>query len=152
MTNYKFEEDYLYDKDYKFSAKWGEEASKHGFTQIPNVMIHCQKHLGLKDGELAILCHLLSYWFSEEGEVFPSIETLAHRSGKAYSTIQKRLCGLETKGFIKRNKRQGTSNEYDLKECTKKVAHHLSSCLDPPRKRYLDWQKVIGIHPSKRKY
>jgi predicted transcriptional regulator len=141
--------EYEYDKDYRFSAKWGEEVASYGFTQIPNVLISCQGHLGLTDGEFTILCHLFSYWFSQEGKVYPAIQTLCDRSGKKYSTIQKRLAGLEKKGFVQRVHRIGNSSVYNFEVCAEKMTLHVLNCHSPPHKMYRDWRKSIGIPTSK---
>lgn len=120
---------------YKFSDKWSPEIVQYNFTQVPNLLLGCQAHLGLSDGELVTLIHLLTYWFNHESKVYPSINTLTKFSHKGYSTVQKRLRTLESKGFIKRRHKFGTSNEYDLHYCAIKLYQHQRVCTNPPRNR-----------------
>jgi len=120
---------------YKFNGKWSPEIAKYNFTQVPNLLLGCQAHLGLTDGELVTLIQLLTYWFRHESRVYPSITTLTKFSHKGYSTVQKRLRSLESKGFINRRHNFGTSNTYDLHYCARKLYQHQKVCTDPPRNR-----------------
>jgi DNA-binding transcriptional regulator YhcF (GntR family) len=136
-------------KDYEFASKWGEVTAQHGFTQVPNLLLGCQGHLGLTDGEVITLVNLASFWFSKNGNIYPSIKTLTKFSGKSYTTIQKRLRTLEEKGFIKRVQRMNTSSKYELGPCIEKLTEHKKSCKSPPRKQYLDHRKMMDIPLSK---
>lgn len=122
-------------KDYSFSRKWSSEINQYNFTQIPNLLIECQAHMGLTDGETITLIHLLKFWYDHESKVYPSINTLKRYSEKDFSTIQRRLKVLEEKGFLKRIRRSGTSNTYDMKLCARKLHEHQKVCIDPPRKQ-----------------
>ncbi len=121
--------------NYKFAGKWSPEIGQYGFTQIPNLLFNCQGHLNLEDGELATLLQLLMFWFHHESRVYPSIATLAKASDKGYSTIQKRLKILEDKGFIKRHRKLGSSNTYDLTPCVACLYKHQKTCRGLPRRR-----------------
>lgn len=124
---------------YGFSEKWSPEITKYGFTQVPNLLLACQGHLKLKDGELITLLQLLTFWFDHGGKVYPSIATLARFSHKGYSTVQKRLRTLEEKGFVKRRRKMGTSSTYDLTPCVTQLYRHQQACQNPPRRRsYVD--------------
>lgn len=120
---------------YGFSKKWSAEIEQYGFTQVPNLLLSCQGHLGLTDGEILTLIHLLTFWFSHKSKVYPTITTLTKFSHKGYSTVQKRLRTLEEKGFVKRRRKLGTSNTYDLVPCITKLYKHQRDCPSPPRKQ-----------------
>lgn len=122
-------------KEHGFSEKWSPEIEYHGFTQVPNLLLACQGHLQLKDGELTTLLQLLTFWFDHDGRVYPSIATLSRFSSKGYSTVQKRLRVLEEKGFVKRRRQLGTSNTYDLSRCVAKLYEHQKVCKNLPRRR-----------------
>lgn len=125
--------------EYSFSEKWSPEIKQYGFTQVPNLLLACQGHLKLKDGELLTLLQLLTFWFDHGGKVYPSIATLARFSHKGYSTVQKRLRTLEEKGFVKRRRKMGTSSTYDLTPCVIQLYQHQKACQNLPRRRsYLD--------------
>lgn len=118
-----------------FIEKWTPEIAAYNFTQVPNLLIHCQGHLGLTDGELVTLIQLMKFWYSHESRIFPSIETLTKYSGNGYSTVQRRLKNLEKKGFIKRRHRYGTSNDYDLVNLRIKLYQHQKKCPELSQKR-----------------
>lgn len=122
-------------KGYGFSGKWSPEIEQYGFTQIPNLLLACQGHLELKDGELTTLLQLLTFWFDHDGRVYPSIATLARFSDKGYSTVQKRLRVLEEKGFVKRRRKLGSSNTYDLTLCVIRLHKHQKVCEKPLHRR-----------------
>lgn len=135
-------------EDYGFSEKWSPEIEQYNFTQVPNLLLACQGHLKLADGELVTLIHLLKFWFSHKSKVYPSIATLTKFSHKGYSTIQKRLRVLEEKEFIKRRHTFGTSNTYDLMPCVIKLYEHQKVCPSLPQKRGDYPPKTIGVTPS----
>lgn len=135
-------------KEYGFSQKWSPEIEQYNFTQVPNLLLVCQGHLKLTDGELLTLIHLLTFWFSHEGHVYPSITTLGRFSHKGYSTVQKRLRVLEEKGFVKRRHKFGTSNTYDLTPCVAKLYKHQKFCSNLPHKRAVIGAKVKRLPSS----
>ena len=120
---------------YSFSDKWSDEIEKFNFTQVPNILLGCQGHLRITDGELLTLIHLLTFWFSSESKIYPSITTLTKFSHKGYSTVQARLTRLEKKGFITRKQTRGTSNIYSLVPCVEKLDRHIQVCTRLPRKQ-----------------
>ncbi|HJQ09056.1 MAG TPA: helix-turn-helix domain-containing protein [Candidatus Saccharimonadales bacterium] len=134
--------------NYKFSEKWSPEIEVYSFTQVPNLLLACQGHLKLKDGELVTLIHLLTFWFSHDSKVFPTITTLTKFSHKGYSTVQKRLRTLEEKGFVKRRQRLGTSNTFDLIPCVVKLYKHQLVCKNLPRKQGEYKSKLMHLPPS----
>lgn len=123
------------DDRYGFSKKWSPEIEQYGFTQTPNILLACEGHLGLKDGEVVVLLQLIMHWFRHNGQVYPSIASLAGYSNKGYSTVQKTLSSLEKKGFIKRRRRNGTSSIYDIKYCAIKLHEHQNVCPTPLHRR-----------------
>lgn len=122
-------------KEYGFTEKWSPEIEVYNFTQVPNLLLACQGHLKLSDGELITLIHLLMFWFSHDSSVYPSINKLCKFSESGYSTVQRRLKNLEEKKFIKRRRKLGTSNTYDLIPCVIKLYKHQKICTDLPRKK-----------------
>ena len=120
---------------FTFSEKWSHQIEQLSFTQVPNLLLRCQGHLKLTDGELLTLIHLTTFWFNSDSKVYPSITTLSRFSLKGYSTIQARLMNLERKGFVKRRHQLGTSNVYDLTQCVEKLNEHASVCDKLPQKQ-----------------
>jgi hypothetical protein len=123
-------------KDYEFASKWGEVTAQHGFTQVPNLLLGCQGHLGLTDGEVITLVNLASFWFSKNGNIYPSIKTLTKFLVKVIQ-LYKRLRTLR--------KVLNAFWQHELGPCIKKLTEHKKSCKSPPRKQYLDHQKMMDI-------
>lgn len=134
-------------KEYGFSEKWSPEIEEFNFTQVPNLLLACQGHLGLTDGETLTLIHLLTFWFSHNSRVYPSITRLCKFSHKGYSTVQRRLRKLEEKQFVKRRHKRGTSNTYDLIPCVIKLYEHQKVCTQLPRKQG-DYQNKLRSVPA----
>jgi predicted transcriptional regulator len=118
---------------YAFGNKWSPEIADSGHTQVPNALLKCQGHLGLKDGELLTLINLLSFQYKKTTHIFPSIGTLSRAGENGYSTVQRRLRILEEKGFIQRIHKQGRPNTFDVEPCIDKLERHLKECSPPPQ-------------------
>jgi predicted transcriptional regulator len=141
--------------EFGFSEKWSPEIEQHGFTQVPNLLLACQGHLGLKDGELTTLLQLLTFWFDHDGRVYPSIATLARFSHKGYSTVQKRLRALEEKDFVKRHRNEGTSSNYDLTPCVIQLYKHQKVCEKPLHRRSrlrVEMKRQPSSFPTNKQY
>ncbi len=75
--------------------------AKEGFVAVPVALLRRQKALALDLVDVGVLVHLMSYWWSEGGDVFPSRETLAQRTGLDHRTVRRRLKRLQEHGLIK---------------------------------------------------
>lgn len=138
--------------EYNFEDKWSHEVAAFGFTQVPNLLLMCQGHLGLTDGETVTLMQLLTFWYKKENPVYPSISRVAKRSGKGYSTTQRRLNSLESKGFVERKRINGTSTRYDLRPCVVKLYKHQSVCKELSHKRESFGAETTHVPLSKTTY
>lgn len=103
--------------------KWGAEVAGRGFTQIPNYLLILNQFLSeekrLAPAEHNILLQLVGAWWKKGELPFPSLKTLAVRSGISDRQAQRAVSRLEAGGFLKRTKRKGAggliaSNAYDL--------------------------------------
>jgi hypothetical protein len=133
---------------FSFQRKWSPEIEAYGFLQVPNLLVTCQGHLGLSDGEFVVLMQLIKFWYHHGGEVYPSITTLSKYSNKGYSTTQRKLCSLERKGFIKRRRGLRVTNTYDLKYCAIKLYNHQKKCTEITQKRGVTVSKVSSTDTS----
>jgi len=115
-------------------SKWGREVNDNGWSAIPRTLLLNQKALNLKFAEMTVLINLVSEWWALDSKIFPSVKTLADRTGTSEQYIRKVLKMLESKeimignlqlkGLIKvipRRTENGyqTSNVYDLKPLQK---------------------------------
>jgi Helix-turn-helix domain len=98
----------------KFERKWSPKIAKFGHVEVPNLLITLRKELGLKAPELLILI-VICYWYWAEGEQpFPSQRTLAEFTGMSERIVNRYIGSLELKGLLKKKRRWGSSNSYDL--------------------------------------
>lgn len=106
--------------------KWGKAVMDLGYSTIPSLIFRAQARLGLSPVQLALLLHLVDYWWKRAQMPFPSKATLAERMNLGPRQIQRYLTELEDGGFIKRVERYAghkgqQSNEYDLTGLVKKL-------------------------------
>ena len=102
--------------------KWGT-AGRAGYQIVPNVLIRAQRHLGLDATDLVVLLNLTLHWWGAQSHPFPSASIIAKRMGVSRRTVERRLGGLEKKGFIKKLlPSDGTMRRrYDLSGMVKKL-------------------------------
>ncbi|MFJ3318722.1 helix-turn-helix domain-containing protein [Herbaspirillum huttiense] len=106
--------------------KWGAAVMDLGYSTIPSLIFRAQARLGLSPVQLALLMHLVDYWWKRAQMPFPSKATLAERMNLGPRQIQRYLTELEDGGFIERVERFAghkgqQSNEYNLTGLVKKL-------------------------------
>lgn len=99
--------------------KWGRGVMNVGYSMVPSLIFRGQARLGLSPAQLALLLHLVDYWWHRAQLPYPSKKTLAARMHLGERQIQRYLTELEDGGFIKRIERFAghkgqQSNMYDL--------------------------------------
>lgn len=112
-------------------GKWGKEVAERGFAQVPNYLLLINQFLieekRLRPEELMILVHLVGAWWRTGEMPYPSLKTLATRSGVSDRQAQRAVSRLEGLGFIQRVKRKNgsliASNAYDLKPLVSFLGH-----------------------------
>ena len=103
-------------------AKWGEPVAKRSFAQIPNYLLLINQFLteeaSLSAVELLVLLQIVAAWWKTDDLPYPSMRTLALRSGVPERQVQRAINRLDEIGLIKRvrRKKKGViaSNAYDL--------------------------------------
>lgn len=106
--------------------KWGVAVMDLGYSQVPSLIFRAQARLGLSAVQLALLLHLVDYWWKHAQMPFPNKATLAERMNLSPRQIQRYLTELETAEFIKREERFAVhrgqqSNIYHLDGLVKKL-------------------------------
>lgn len=71
----------------------------------------------LAPGEKLVLLALADQANDDGRQCWPSVETIAHRSGQGVRTVRRALESLETKGHLTRHHRDGTSTQYHVHPC-----------------------------------
>lgn len=84
---------------------WGDEATKFGWTAIPNTLLMLQSDLKISSTEMCILFNILMHQWPESGLSlsFPSIGTIASRMGTSKRTVQRGVSNLEALGILIRH-------------------------------------------------
>ena len=98
-------------KESLITTHWGDDATLHGWTAVPNSLLMLQGDLGIGSTEMCILLNILMHQWPESGESisFPSIGTIASRMGVSKRTIQRGVSNLEALGILTRY--QSTRND-----------------------------------------
>ncbi|EPO5938601.1 TPA: helix-turn-helix domain-containing protein, partial [Escherichia coli] len=98
-------------KESLITTHWGDDATIHGWTAIPNSLLMLQGDLGIGSTEMCILLNILMHQWPESGKSisFPSIGTIASRIGVSKRTIQRGVSNLEALGILTRY--QSTRND-----------------------------------------
>lgn len=106
-------------------AKWSSDVMSRGFVIIPAILLRAQRRLGLSGTQLAILLHLIDWWYDAEKSPWSSKELLSQRIGIGERQFQRQIAQLESAGFVKRIERITNHgkrpNSYDLSGLVKKL-------------------------------
>lgn len=73
--------------------------------------------LDLPPGEKLVLLALADQANDQGTQCWPSVATIAKRSGQGERTVRRALSDLETKGHLTRDHRDGTSTQYRVHPC-----------------------------------
>lgn len=140
------------------AEKWGELVADRGFAQIPNYLLYLNQFLDdehkLSPIELMVLVQIVASWWRRKELPFPSMATLAVRSGVSERQVQRAVARLEKGRFLKRVKRRNSgivaSNAYDLSplvEILETVARAFPNAY--PRRAYRSRSSEPVHKPSK---
>lgn len=80
---------------------------------VPSAFFQCYSELGITPTQAILILHVMSRkWDSRYP--FPSVTTLSKEMGIGTSQVRSHLARLEKNNLVKRRKRIGRSNEYDV--------------------------------------
>ena len=100
--------------------KWTREVMEaRRFCILPSLLLHAQARLKISPTQLAILMHLIDFWWDADRKPFPRKAVLAERVGLSARQVQRQIAELEEMGYVRRRERRSTvkgkiSNEYDM--------------------------------------
>jgi hypothetical protein len=102
-----------------WERKWGAAVLKIGFCGVPSLLLRAQRRLKITPTQLALLMHLVDYWWDADRKPYPSKKTLGERLGLSARQVQRYAAELEEMGLLKRIERTAPqrgkqSNFYDL--------------------------------------
>lgn len=98
------------------SARWKHsEILDTGFVGVPTTFLELYAELKppLTSGEALFVIQLMSYKWTEEAP-FPGYATLARRMGVTDKAVRRHAASLESKKYLRRISRLGTTNKFDL--------------------------------------
>ena len=98
-----------------------------GFCAVSSMLLRTQARLGLNLAQLAVLLHLVDYWWATGLKSYPSKRRFAARLKLGPRQLQRYVAELEKAGFVQRVERRATnrsklSNEYDLSGLVARLA------------------------------
>ena len=99
--------------------------------------------LDLPPGEKLVLLALADQANDEGTHCWPSVATIAKRSGQNERTVRRALRNLETKGHLTCNERRGTSTNYVVHP-----GHHAPPVKLPPRTKTTQTPDTTPPHPG----
>lgn len=100
--------------------KWGREVMQaRDFCIFPSLLLHAQARLKITPTHLAIVMHLIDFWWDANRKPFPGKRLLADRVGLSPRHVQRLIAELQEMGYVRRIERLSRfrgkqSNEYDL--------------------------------------
>jgi DNA-binding MarR family transcriptional regulator len=100
--------------NHSLAARWGSlQLFDEGFVGVPASLVTRYAKLGLSAGEFVFVLELMVFKWDEQAP-FPSYHTLARRMGITTEMTRRHAKSLESKGMLKRLRRTGQSNVFDL--------------------------------------
>lgn len=97
------------------SARWTPALVNGGWTPVSDYFLDSYTRLTppLTNAEAMLIIHLMRHKW-DEAMPFPGFNTLARRMGVTATSVRNHARSLELKGFLRRLKRIGTTNHFDL--------------------------------------
>lgn len=108
-------------------ARWGSlQLFAEGFVAVPTALLRHYTALNLNNSELVFVMELMCFKW-DEAAPFPSYTTLAQRMGVTTEAVRNHAKALEDKGLLRRVKRSGRTNAFELRPLTEKLVALLDS-------------------------
>ena len=126
---------------YSFEKKWSSSIAKHGYTEVPNLILQYQPELKMTTPELRTLIAILSFKWDSKNP-WPSNSSIGKRANTTSSTVRKHVSKLEEKGLLRRIGRRGFTNKYDVSPLKEKL-EELAKLPTPVEQDSLDSPAVI---------
>lgn len=106
--------------------RWGGDKSvfAEGFLAVPTTLLKNLRTIGeygLTPAELVFVLEVMSFKWGTE-DPFPSYKRIADNMGVSEGYARKIARGLEEKGFLRRKKRDGMTNKFDLAPLFEEIA------------------------------
>ena len=127
-----------------YAARWKHpELLQAGYLVVPSDFLRYYSQLkpdSLTHGEVLLVLHLMDFKW-DQAAPFPSYATLARRMGVTTKMARRYARTLEQKGFLRRMRRGGYTNLFDLTPLFDKLLEVVK--VDHPK------DPGVGDHPEK---
>lgn len=112
-------------------TRWGGHSVliQNGFTPVVTAFLWYAAHLepeGLTPAEVVFVLQLMAYK-RDAADPYPSYQRLAGRMGVSVPYARKIAQTLEKRGLLRRLKRSGESNRFDLQPLFDELAKHVKA-------------------------
>lgn len=104
-------------KDRSLEARWKhEEFFNDGYVPVPNKFLELYSYLKpfpLTTSEALFVLQIMTFKWTADAP-FPSYARIAHRMGVTDKAVRRMAQSIESKGYLKRISRQGSTNKFDF--------------------------------------
>lgn len=118
-----------------FTSKWSPEIAERGFTAVPNALLEGYTYLEMTPTEFLIYVNIDSFRWTADSNPFPSIKTLAKRTGLTERSVTRNITSLQKRMLLERWPRDNSSNEYYFGVGIERLMDFIDwdNCGIPPR-------------------
>lgn len=97
------------------STRWTPALVAGGWTPVSDFFLDSYARLDppISTSEVVLIIHLMRHKW-DQAMPFPGFKTLSRRMGVTATSVRNRARSLEEKGYLRRLKRIGTTNHFDL--------------------------------------
>ena len=125
----------------KFSNKWSPAIQDHGYTNIPNLLLVYRKALGITPSEFIVIVAIESFRWDNR-RPYPSLEAISKRACLSRRRTRAVVETLEGKGYVKRTRRTGQTNLYNIEWLIHRLDQFATSSLPQGKKEPPRWAET----------
>lgn len=82
--------------------KWGDKCIDSGYQIFPDVLLKCQRYMGLEAIDVVILLNITMQWWSHDDLPYPRPSFIAKRMAVSTRTVERRIARMQRQGLLKR--------------------------------------------------
>jgi len=98
--------------------KWGDRCIDSGYQIFPDVLLKCQRYLGLEAIDIVILLNITMQWWQHDQLPYPRPSFIAKRMEISTRTVERRIARMQKQGLLLRKpseeERGKTVRKFDL--------------------------------------
>jgi hypothetical protein len=98
--------------------KWGDRCIDSGYQIFPDVLLKCQRYMGLEAIDVVILLNITMQWWKHQDLPYPRPSFIAKRMEVSTRTVERRIARMQKQGLLIRKPseevRGKTVRKFDL--------------------------------------